>query len=102
MLISAQTSYQPVIVVFATALAMALTATWAASGTLATLHTPEWFVAFSTCRLQVGRPVAIRDKPGRLRYLGKLTAFARMMRIVDGRGRRAGQDRYLFPMGSSI
>ncbi|MEQ8816678.1 MAG: glutaredoxin [Thalassobaculum sp.] len=40
-------SYQPVVAVFAMALLMALAAAWAAFGTVATVRTGEWFVAFS-------------------------------------------------------
>lgn len=47
------TSYQPVVAVFATALAMALAATWAATGTLMTTRAGEWFVAFSMCILAI-------------------------------------------------
>lgn len=41
------TSYRPVVAVFGMALLMALAAAWAAFGTVATVRTGEWFVAFS-------------------------------------------------------
>ena len=46
-----ETSYRPVIAVFAIAAAMALAASTAAYGTPFTLRTGEWFVAFSMCVL---------------------------------------------------
>ena len=45
------TSYRPVIAVFAVAALMALATSWAAMGSLATLHALEWFIAFSMCIL---------------------------------------------------
>ncbi len=42
-----ETSYQPVIAIFAVAALMALAVSWAAFGTLLTLRTFEWFVAIS-------------------------------------------------------
>ena len=44
-------TYQPVIALFAMAAAMALAASWAAYGSLATIAAVEWFVAFSMCLL---------------------------------------------------
>lgn len=44
-------TYQPVVAVFAVTLGMALTACWAASGTLSWLRVLELFVAFSMCVL---------------------------------------------------
>lgn len=44
-------SYQPVIAVFATAALMAMAADYAASGTIWTIRTAEWFIAFSMCIL---------------------------------------------------
>jgi glutaredoxin len=46
-------SYQPVVAVFATALLMALAATWASLGTLASVRSVEWFIAFSMCILAI-------------------------------------------------
>ena len=43
--------YQPVIALFGLAFAMAVGATWAASGQLAIVRSVEWFIAFSMCLL---------------------------------------------------
>ena len=45
------TSYQPVIAVFAVALALALAVSWWAFGTPATVRAAEWFVTFSMAML---------------------------------------------------
>ena len=47
------TSYQPVIAIFAVAALMALAASWAASGSLVTVRTAEWFIAISMCILAI-------------------------------------------------
>ncbi|MDO9306971.1 MAG: glutaredoxin, partial [Mesorhizobium sp.] len=44
-------TYKPVVALFGTALAMALAASWAAYGTVATVAAAEWFVAFAMCLL---------------------------------------------------
>jgi glutaredoxin len=44
-------TYIPVIALFGMALAMALAASWAAYGTVATVVAAEWFVAFAMCLL---------------------------------------------------
>jgi glutaredoxin len=44
-------SYRPVIVVFAVAALMSLAVSWATSGTLLTIRSAEWFIAFSMCIL---------------------------------------------------
>ncbi len=46
-------SYRPVIAVFVVAAAMALAASQAAFGTVLTVRTGEWFVAFSMCVLAI-------------------------------------------------
>ncbi|AOH36985.1 MauE/DoxX family redox-associated membrane protein [Luteimonas sp. JM171] len=45
------TSYRPVIAVFAVAALLALATSWAAAGSLLTIATGEWFIAFSMCIL---------------------------------------------------
>ncbi|MDX3969164.1 MAG: MauE/DoxX family redox-associated membrane protein [Bradyrhizobium sp.] len=85
----AATSYQPVIAVFATALAMALAATWAASGTLATLRAPEWFVAFSMCILAM---LKLRD----------LETFSNMFLGYDLLAQRYVRYAYIYPFGEVI
>nr|WP_286975302.1 glutaredoxin domain-containing protein [Pseudomonas sp.] len=44
-------TYQPVIAVFATAILMAMAASWATLDSLLTGRTVEWFIAFSMCIL---------------------------------------------------
>ena len=44
-------TYVPVIAVFAMAGLMACAASWAATGTILTIRTAEWFIAFSMCIL---------------------------------------------------
>lgn len=44
-------TYEPVIALFGMALAMALAASWAAYGSVATVAAAEWFVAFAMCLL---------------------------------------------------
>ncbi|OJU22833.1 MULTISPECIES: glutaredoxin family protein [unclassified Sphingomonas] len=46
-----ETSYRPVIAVFAMTALMALAASFAAFGTPLTIHAGEWFIAFSMCVL---------------------------------------------------
>ena len=48
-----ETSYKPVIAVFAVALLMALAASWAAYGSVLTVRAGEWFIAFSMCVLAI-------------------------------------------------
>jgi glutaredoxin len=82
------TSYQPVIAVFATALAMALAATWAANGTLMTLRAPEWFVAFSMCVLAI---LKLRD----------LETFSNMFLGYDLLAQRYVRYAYVYPFGEA-
>lgn len=46
-------TYKPVIAIFAMAALMALAASWAAFGTLATIRAVEWFIAIAMCLLAV-------------------------------------------------
>ena len=48
-----ETTYIPVLVVFAVAALMALAASWAAYGQLLTVRAGEWFIAFSMCILAI-------------------------------------------------
>ena len=48
-----ETTYQPVIVIFATAALMALATSWAAFGTIFTVRAVEWFVSISMCVLAI-------------------------------------------------
>ncbi|MCA1798652.1 MAG: glutaredoxin [Xanthomonadaceae bacterium] len=44
-------SYRPVVAVFAVTALMAIATSWAATGTLFTISTAEWFISFSMCVL---------------------------------------------------
>lgn len=46
-----QVSYRPVLAVFVMAALMALAANWASSGTIVSVRTVDWFIAFSMCIL---------------------------------------------------
>ena len=48
-----QTTYQPVIAVFASAFLMALAVAWAALGEVLAIRTVEWFIAISMCILAI-------------------------------------------------
>ncbi|WP_424338674.1 MauE/DoxX family redox-associated membrane protein [Henriciella sp.] len=48
-----ETTYQPVIAIFATAALMALATSWAAFGDLLTVRAFEWFIAMSMCILAI-------------------------------------------------
>ncbi|MEQ9643442.1 MAG: glutaredoxin domain-containing protein [Alphaproteobacteria bacterium] len=48
-----ETTYQPVIAVFASAALMALATSWAALGDVFSLRTVEWFIAISMCLLAI-------------------------------------------------
>ncbi len=56
-----ETSYQPVIAIFAVAAAMALATSWAAYGALLTVRAGEWFIAFSMCLLAVQKLQDVRS-----------------------------------------
>ena len=86
---TAPTSYQPVLAVFAVALLMALAATWASAGTLATVRSGEWFIAFSMCILAVLK----------LRDLGN---FSNMFIGYDLLAQRAVRYAYIYPFGEAV
>lgn len=83
------TSYQPVVAVFATALAMALAATWAATGTLMTARAGEWFVAFSMCILAILK-------------LQNLDTFSNMFLGYDLLAQRVVRYAYVYPFAEAI
>ena len=83
------TSYQPVVAVFATAFAMALAATWAATGTLTTVRAGEWVVAFSMCIL------AILKRQN-------LETFSNMFLSYDLLAQRVVRYAYVYPFGEAI
>ncbi len=65
-----ETTYAPVLVVFAVAALMALATSWAAFGTVLTVRAVEWFIAFSMCVLAI---LKLRD----------LSSFATMFLNYD-------------------
>ena len=83
------TSYQPVVAVLATALAMALAATWAASGTLMTTRAAEWFIAFSMCILAILK-------------LQNLDTFSNMFLGYDLLAQRVVRYAYVYPLGEAV
>ena len=82
------TSYQPVVAVFATALAMALAATWSATGTLASARAPEWFIAFSMCILAI---LKLQD----------IETFSNMFLGYDLLAQRYVRYAYIYPFGEA-
>jgi glutaredoxin len=82
-------SYQPVVAVFATALLMALAATWASLGTLASVRSVEWFIAFSMCILAI---LKLRD----------LENFSNMFLGYDLLAQRVVTYAYLYPFGEAL
>jgi glutaredoxin len=82
------TSYAPVIAVFSMTALMSAGANWAA-GTLDTLRTLEWFVAFSMCVLAM---LKLRD----------LESFSNMFLGYDLLTRRWVRYAYLYPFGEAL
>ena len=76
-------TYTPVLVVFAVTALMAIAASYAA-GTLLTMRTPEWFIAFSMCALAM---LKLRDLDG----------FATMFLGYDLLARRWVPYAYIYP-----
>ncbi|WP_065752755.1 MauE/DoxX family redox-associated membrane protein [Bradyrhizobium paxllaeri] len=83
------TSYQPVVAVFATALAMALAGTWATTGTLISVRSGEWFVAFSMCILAILK-------------LQNLETFSNMFLGYDLFAQRVVRYAYVYPFGEAV
>ncbi|AEQ53850.1 MauE/DoxX family redox-associated membrane protein [Pelagibacterium halotolerans] len=84
-----ETSYTPVIAVFAMAAAMALAATWAAFGNLVTIRTVEWFIAISMCILAV---LKLRD----------ISSFSNMFLGYDLVAQRYVPYAYFYPFGEAL
>jgi glutaredoxin len=82
-------SYQPVIAIFAVALLMALATSWAATGSLLTVRTAEWFIAFSMCLLGVQK-------------LQDLESFSTMFLNYDLLARREVRYAYFYPFGETL
>jgi glutaredoxin len=82
-------SYQPVIAVFAMALAMALAASWASRGSLLTAQAGIWFIAFAMCILAM---LKLRDLEG----------FSNMFLGYDLLAQRWVRYAYLYPCGEAL
>jgi glutaredoxin len=83
------TSYQPVIAIFAVALLMALATSWAAYGSLLTVRAGEWFIAMSMCLLGAQK-------------LQDLEGFTTMFLNYDLLARREVRYAYLYPFGETL
>lgn len=83
------TSYQPVIAIFATAALMAMAMSWTAFGQLLTLRGVEWFIAVSMCILAIQK-------------LQDLESFSTMFLNYDLLARRWVRYSYLYPFGEAL
>lgn len=84
-----QTTYQPVIAIFAVAFLMALGLSWAFSGSILTLRAFEWFVAISMCFLAVQK-------------LKDIEAFSTMFLNYDLLAQRWVRYGYVYPFGEAL
>lgn len=84
-----ETSYQPVIAVFAVAFLMALAISWYALGDLFTIRMAEWFIAISMCILAI---LKLQD----------LESFSNMFLGYDLLARRWVRYAYLYPFGEAL
>lgn len=82
-------TYQPVVAVFATALLMALAASWASFGDLFTVRAGEWFIAFSMCILAI---LKLRD----------LESFTNQFLGYDLLAQRVVRYAYVYPFGEAL
>lgn len=84
-----ETSYRPVIAIFAVALLMALAVSWSAFGTVLTIRAFEWFIAFSMCILAIQK-------------LQDVESFSTMFLNYDLLARRWVRYGYLYPFGEVL
>jgi glutaredoxin len=84
-----ETSYRPVLAIFAVAFLMALAMSWAAYGTILTIRAVEWFIAVSMCFLAVQK---VQD----------VESFSTMFLNYDLLARRWVRYGYLYPYGEAI
>ena len=82
-------TYKPVIALFAMAALMALAASWAAFGNLATVQAAEWFIAIAMCLLALQK---LKDVEG----------FATMFLNYDLLARRWVPYGYVYPFAEGI
>jgi glutaredoxin len=83
-----ETSYRPVIAIFATGLLMALAVSWAAYGTLLTVRAFEWFIAISMTLLG-------------LQKLQDVESFSTMFLNYDLLARREVRYGYVYPFAET-
>lgn len=84
-----ETTYTPVIVIFAVAFLMAMATSWAAYGSLFTLRGFEWFVAISMCFLAVQK-------------LQDIESFSTMFLNYDLLAQRWVRYGYVYPFGEAL
>ena len=84
-----ETSYQPVIAIFAVAFLMALGLSWAMFDSILTLRAAEWFIAISMCFLAVQK-------------LQDVESFSTMFLNYDLLARRWVRYGYLYPFGEAL
>jgi glutaredoxin len=82
-------TYQPVVAVFGMAALMALAAHWAAFGTVISVRTAEWFIAFSMCILAI---LKLRD----------LESFSNMFLGYDLLAQRIVRYAYVYPFAEAF
>ena len=83
------TSYQPVIAIFATALLMALAVSWSVFGTVLTVRAVEWFIAIGMTLLAVQK-------------LQDVESFSTMFLNYDLLAQRWVRYGYLYPFGEAL
>ena len=84
-----ETSYKPVIAIFAVCFLLALAVSWAALGTVLTVRALEWFIAFSMTLLAVQK-------------LQDVESFSTMFLNYDLLARRWVRYGYIYPFGEAL
>jgi len=84
-----ETSYQPVIAIFAMGFLMALAMSWATYGTIFTVRAAEWFIAVSMCLLAIQK-------------LQDVESFSTMSLNYDLLARRWVRYGYIYPLGEAL
>ena len=84
-----ETSYKPVIAIFAMGALMALAVSWAAFGTIFTVRAVEWFIAISMCILAIQK-------------LQDVESFSTMFLNYDLLARRWVRYGYIYPFGEAL
>lgn len=84
-----ETSYRPVIAIFAVAFLMALSVSWAAFGTVFTVRALQWFIAISMCFLAVQK-------------LADVESFSTMFLNYDLLARRWVRYGYIYPFAEAL